>query len=75
MLNNPPSEDKEEKKAQKKKKQTLTQENEKLKEIYNKYKLKSDEISNDMLRLFANHEKIVQEEEEESYRLSKIVKK
>ena len=55
LLNNPPSPEREVKKKGK----NYTKENNRLKAIYNKYKLKSDAISNDVLKLFANHEKIV----------------
>ena len=45
--------------TKKRKGRCYTKENERLKAIYNKYKLKSDEISNDMLKLFANQEALL----------------
>jgi len=64
VLETPLSNDKES--TKKRKGRSITKENERLKAIYDKYKLKSDQISNEMLQLFANQEKLLAEEDFES---------
>ena len=61
-MDTPLSNDKES--TQKRKGRNYTRENERLKAIYKKYKLKSDEISNDMLRLFANQDGLLADDDD-----------